>query len=157
MTLATGVGQDTDMVIYDLTCDNSHSFEGWFSGPENYQEQLSQNRIECPVCGSTAVTKLPHACAVHMKKEDAPAPAAGRSGPPVPAPEQLKEALIRVHHYVRSNFEDVGAHFAEEARRIHEGEIDGRPIHGTATAEEREALDDDSIPYMTLPKPELDS
>lgn len=144
------------MVIYDLTCDNNHRFEGWFSGPENYQEQLSRNRIECPVCGSTAVTRLPHTCAVHLKKEAAPAPAASRSGPVMPAPGQLKEALIRVHHYIRSSFEDVGAHFAEEARRIHEGEIDGRPIYGTATAEEREALDDDRIPYMTLPKPELD-
>ena len=145
------------MVIYDLTCDNSHSFEGWFSGPENYQEQLSQNRIECPVCGSTTITKLLHACAVHMKKEEAPVPRARRPTPAMPGPEQLREALIRVHHYVQNNFEDVGAHFAEEARRIHEGEIDERPIHGTATAEEREALDDDSIPYMTLPKPELDS
>ena len=148
---------DTDMVIYDLTCDNDHGFEGWFSGPENYQEQLSQKRIECPVCGSTAITKLPHTCAVHMKKEEAPAPRAPGSTPAAPTPEQLREALIRVHHYVRKNFEDVGHHFADEARRIHEGEVEERPIHGTATAEERESLDDDSIPYLTLPKPELDS
>ncbi len=145
------------MVIYDLTCDNSHSFEGWFSGPENYQEQLSQNRIECPVCGSTAIAKLPHACAVLKKKEEATTPAVRGPRPVMPTPEQFKEALIQAHHYIRNNFEDVGAHFAKEARRIHEGEIDERPIHGTATAEERETLDDDSIPYMTLPKPELDS
>ena len=141
------------MVIYDLTCDNDHSFEGWFSGPENYQEQLSG--IACPVCGSTAITKLPHTCAVHMKKEAAPAPVAQGSKPPTP--EQFREALIRVHHYVQNNFEDVGPGFAREARRIHDGEVEERPIHGTATPEERESLDDDSIPYMMLPKPELDS
>ena len=145
------------MVIYDLTCENEHSFEGWFSGPENYQEQLSRNEIACPVCNSTAITKLPHTCAVHMKKEAAPAPAAQRSKPEMPTPEQFREALIRVHHYVQNNFEDVGPRFAREARRIHEGEVGERPIHGTATPEERESLDDDGIPYMTLPKPELDS
>ena len=145
------------MVIYDLTCENEHRFEGWFSGPENYQEQLSLNGIACPVCNSTAITKLPHTCAVHMKKEEAPAPAAQRLKPEMPTPEQFREALIRVHHYVRNNFEDVGPRFAEEARRIHEGEGEERPIHGTATSEERESLDDDQIPYMTLPKPELDS
>jgi len=145
------------MVIYDLTCDNDHGFEGWFSGPENYQEQLSGNQIACPVCGSTAITKLPHTCAVHMKKEEAPAPATKRAKPGAPTPEQFREALIRVHHYVRNNFEDVGSQFAREARRIRDGEVEERPIHGTATPEERESLDDDSIPYMMLPKPELDS
>lgn len=145
------------MVIYDLTCDKDHSFEGWFSGPENYQEQLSRNEIACPVCDSTAITKLPHTCAVHMKREAAPAAAAQRSKAAMSTPEQFREALIRVHHYVRNNFEDVGPRFAEEARRIHDGEVEERPIHGTATPEERETLDDDQIPYMTLPKPELDS
>ena len=145
------------MVIYDLTCDKDHGFEGWFSGPENFQEQLAQGRIACPVCGSTAITKLPHACAVHMKKEDeAPAPPAQRQKPDMPAPERLKEALIRFHHYVENQFEDVGPRFAEEARRIHDGEVHERPIHGTATSEEREALDDDDIPYLMVPKPELD-
>ncbi len=145
------------MVIYDLTCDNDHGFEGWFSGPENYQKQLSRNQIACPVCGSTAVTKLPHTCAVHMKKEAAPAPVELRSKPAMPTPEHFKEALIRVHHYVQNNFEDVGPRFAQEARRIQDGEVEERPIHGTATPEERESLDDDNIPYMMLPKPELDS
>ena len=143
------------MIIYDLTCDNRHGFEGWFSGPENYQEQLFRNQIACPVCGSTAITKLPHACAVLKNK--AAAPAAREPGPAMPTPEQFKEALIQAHHYIRNNFEDVGAHFAQEARRIHAGEVDERPIHGTATSGEREALDDDSIPYMALPKPDLDS
>ncbi len=146
------------MVIYDLECDNGHGFEGWFSGPENYQEQLSGDRIACPVCNSTVITKLPHTCAVHMKKDRAPSPAPRpAAGPAMAAPEQLKEALIRVHHYVRDNFEDVGSHFAQEARRIEAGDADERPIHGTATEQEREALDDEGIPCLMLPKPELDS
>lgn len=145
------------MVIYDLICDNDHGFEGWFSGPENYREQLAQSRIACPVCASTEITKLPHTCAVHKKKEAAPAPPARQDRKQAaPTPEQLREALIRAHHYIRKNFDDVGVGFADEARRIHDGEARQRPIYGTATAEEREALDDDDVPYMMLPKPELD-
>ncbi len=145
------------MVIYDLKCDNGHSFEGWFSGPENYEEQLSGDLIACPVCNSTTVTKLPHACAVHTKHEEPPTPPARRPAAATPTPEQFREALVRVHHYIQKNYEDVGPRFAEEARRIHDGDTDERPIHGTATPEERESLDDDQIPYMMLPKPELDS
>lgn len=145
------------MVIYDLTCDRDHCFEGWFSGPENYQEQLAGNQIACPVCASTAITKLPHACAVHKKQEEPLALPAQRMKSAMPTPEQFREALIRVHHHIRNNFEDVGDQFAREARRIHDGDADERPIYGTASPEERESLDEDSIPYLTLPKPELDS
>ena len=50
------------------------------------------------------------------------------------------------------NTENVGARFAEEARRIHEGEADERPIRGTASREEeREALAEDGIEVMALP------
>jgi len=143
------------MVIYDLSCENDHSFEGWFANPANYSEQLSQRQIACPVCTSTVITKLPHTCAVHMKKEEPSGPTKPRSTPATP--EQVKEALFRAHSYIRTNFEDVGSTFAEEARRIHAGNAEERPIHGTATTDERESLDHDEVPYMILPKPDLDS
>jgi hypothetical protein len=65
--------------------------------------------------------------------------------------------LIKVHHYIRQNFEDVGPRFAEEARQIHKGEAEERPIHGTATAKETEELAEEGVPFIRLPKPELDS
>jgi hypothetical protein len=65
--------------------------------------------------------------------------------------------LIKVHHYVKQNFEDVGPRFAEEARQIHKGEAAERPIHGTATAQETKALTEEGVPFLALPKPELDS
>ena len=48
------------------------------------------------------------------------------------------------------NTENVGARFAEEARRIHEGEADERPIRGTASREARGA-GRDGIEVMALP------
>jgi hypothetical protein len=65
--------------------------------------------------------------------------------------------LIRVHHYVKENFEDVGPRFAEEAKQIHKGESEERPIHGTATIKEVKELAEEGVPFIPLPKPELDS
>src|SRR5690606_42130699 len=55
--------------------------------------------------------------------------------------------LFRSRDIIRKT-ENVGPRFAEEARRIHEGDADDRPIRGTATAEERLALSEDGIDVM---------
>lgn len=146
------------MVVYDLICDKNHKFEGWFPSFEGYQEQAAQGLISCPSCGTKAVEKLPHACAVHVKK-DAPVPPAPKetSTPPALTPADMNELLIRLHRHIQENFEDVGPRFAKEARAIFHGEREEKPIHGTATSEEREELDEDGIPYGVLPKPKLDS
>ena len=147
------------MVVYNLVCKKNHRFEGWFPNYEDFQKQAEKSLISCPVCGSTKIEKLPHACAVHVKKEPAP-PARGQRDQPPPAgpsAQEFKEMLLRVHHYVKENFEDVGARFAEEARQIHYGKAEQRPIHGTATQEQRAELTEEGIPHVVLPKPELDS
>ena len=147
------------MVVYNLLCKKNHSFEGWFPSFEDFQKQADKKLISCPTCGTTKVEKLPHACAVHVKKE-LPAPPAKTPEATLPAPPtaaEFKEMLIKVHHYVKQNFEDVGPRFAEEAKQIHKGEAEERPIHGTATGEEVKELVEEGIPCIPLPKPELDS
>jgi hypothetical protein len=106
------------------------------------------------------VVKLPHACAIQTKtKKEKEADRAERAkNLPRPLTEaESKEILLYLHHHVRENFEDVGPRFVEEARKIFSGKVERKGIHGTATAEEREGLDEDGIPYFTLPKPDLDS
>lgn len=146
------------MVVYDLICKKNHRFEGWFPSFEGYQEQAEKGQISCPSCGTTEVEKVPHACAVLTKKEKIreEEPAQKGSAPSL-TEAQAKELLLRLHHYVQENFENVGPRFAEEARAIFQGQGEQRPIHGTATPEEREELDDEAIPYSILPKPNLDS
>jgi hypothetical protein len=51
----------------------------------------------------------------------------------------------------------VGTRFATEAKKIHQGEAEERPIHGTATVRETKELADEGVPFIALPKPELDS
>ena len=148
------------MVIYNLLCKKKHSFEGWFPSFEDFQKQADKQLISCPTCGTTKVEKVPHACAVHVKKEQPPAPPAKKHLPAPAAPPtaaEFKEMLLRVHHYVKENYEDVGPRFAEEAKQIHKGEAAERPIHGTATISEVKELAEEGVPCMPLPKPELDS
>ena len=149
------------MVVYDLICKKNHRFEGWFPSFEGFQEQSVKKLISCPTCGSTKVEKMPHACAVLSNRGDKAEkkePAQTEKGPEVRlTAEQAKELLIRLNHYVRENFEDVGSRFAEEARAIFHGESENKSIHGTSTPEERTELDEEGIPYVILPKPELDS
>jgi hypothetical protein len=147
------------MVIYNLLCKKKHRFEGWFPSFEDFQKQADKKLISCPTCGTTKVEKVPHACAVHVKKEQ-PAPAANKPEQTPPAPPsaaEFKEMLLKVHHYVKENFEDVGPRFAEEAREIHKGTAEERPIHGIATREETKELAEEGVPFVALPKPELDS
>jgi len=147
------------MVIYNLLCRKKHSFEGWFPSFEDFQKQADKKLISCPTCGTTKVEKVPHACAVHVKKEQ-PAPPTKKPKATPPAPPsaaEFKEMLIKVHHYVKENFEDVGPRFAEEAKQIHKGDAAERPIHGTATIQETKDLAEEGVPFIALPKPELDS
>ncbi len=147
------------MVIYNLRCQKNHGFEGWFPSFEDFQKQAQRKLISCPTCGTTKVEKVPHACAVHVKKEQPAPPAKKAEAAPAapPTAAEFKEMLLKVHHYIKENFEDVGSRFAEEARQIHKGAAEERPIHGTATREETKELVEEGVPFIPLPKPALDS
>jgi hypothetical protein len=149
------------MVIYNLICKKKHAFEGWFPSFEDFQKQADKKLISCPTCGTTKVEKMPHACAVHVKKEQPAPPAKKPTQAPAqaapPSAAEFKEMLLRVHHYVKENYEDVGSQFAHEAKQMHKGQAEERPIHGTATVKEAKELAEEGVPFIPLPKPELDS
>ena len=142
------------MVVYDLICKKKHKFEGWFPNKEGFEQQAERKQVSCPTCGTTQVVKVPHACAIHTKKNPTQSKKASDSSN---SEMDAKEALLRLNFHIKKNFEDVGSRFAEEARKIVSGEVDKKAIYGTVTHEERKGLDDDDIPYAVLPKLELDS
>jgi len=139
--------------VFDLQCEHSHVFEGWFGSHEDYDAQQARGLVTCPVCGSASITKRLSAPRLNVSHLHAPA-----SPPAVPAgaSDAKKMAAVQaiVMKQVRAllrNTENVGPRFAEEARRIHEGDADERPIRGTATPEERAALVEDGIEVMAVP------
>lgn len=86
----------------------------------------------------------------------------GASDPGAPGSAALPEEAARRMHALMSEMRalqskikdecrDVGDEFAEEARKIHYGEVEPEGIYGQATEEEREALDEEGIAVMDIP------
>lgn len=142
--------------VFDLQCESGHVFEGWFASNEAYESQRDAGLLSCPVCESRQISKMLSAPRLNMGKgrENAvsEAPAAGQphaAGAPEPA--QLQAQILQYMRHVLRNADNVGDRFAQEARRMHEGEIEHRAIRGTATREERAELLEDGIAVMPVP------
>ena len=135
------------MIIFDLTCDLGHSFEGWFQSQEKYDEQLADGLISCPHCGSVEIRRVPSA--VHVPRKTAGTPVGETQLPNTQ--EGMLSLLGKVLSAVISNTEDVGKQFAEEARRIHYSESPDRAIRGEASIDEFESLREEGIEVMMLP------
>ena len=80
------------MIVFDLSCDFGHRFEGWFGSSDDFADQQNRGLIACPECGSSQVEKAPMAPAVPAKANSKPdtAPSQGdESGQPVANRRQL--------------------------------------------------------------------
>lgn len=49
------------MKVFDLRCSHDHRFEGWFASSEAFDDQLTRGLVACPMCGDTAVGRMPSA------------------------------------------------------------------------------------------------
>lgn len=150
----------TIMKVFNLCCDQEHGFEGWFSSQDDYERQLEQGMIQCPLCGSDAIRRTPSAPRLNLSTAGKPAEAArpaadeNRQMMAQPTSVQMQKLWAQMARLVQANTEDVGDRFAEEARRIHYNEAPERGIRGVATAEEAAELADEGIEVMAFPVPE---
>ncbi|MFH1057676.1 MAG: DUF1178 family protein [Pseudomonadota bacterium] len=126
------------MLVYDLQCDQGHAFEGWFEGVEDLEGQLARGLVDCPVCGSAQVKRVPSGFGIARRR--------GEADPEVSA-RLLGMALKR---YLRENFEDVGAGFATEALKIHYGASEPRNIRGVSTPREEEVLKREGVGFFKV-------
>ncbi|MEM6856300.1 MAG: DUF1178 family protein [Pseudomonadota bacterium] len=150
------------MIVFDLTCEHGHRFEGWFGSSEDYESQMARGLVACPECGTKTVMKAPMAPAVPAKsntRTDAvPAKAATHEAPvanhEMPAEvRQAMEKLAQAQSEALKNSTFVGGDFAKQSREMHYGERDEAPIHGQASLKEAKALADEGVPVAPLPFP----
>jgi hypothetical protein len=140
--------------VFNLRCDNAHTFEGWFASGNDLDAQRERGLLSCPVCNSVEVVKAPSAPYVgRAVAEPAPAEtgAAARQTAIMPTPAQMQAMFMTMAREIARTTEDVGERFAEEARRIHYNEVPARGIRGTTTRQEAQALDDEGIAVMPIP------
>lgn len=135
------------MIRYSLSCDNAHEFEGWFSESADFDRQIESGFLTCPVCNSSAISKLLMAPSVSTARKKTEMQTLAMDAARKEAMAKLKEAV----EAIKANAEDVGAKFPEEARKIHYGEADARGIIGKATPDEAKALVDEGIEIAAIP------
>mgnify|MGYP001826953823 FL=1 len=151
------------MIVFDLQCGASaHVFEAWFGSSSDYEEQREKGLVSCPICGSADISKAVMAPAVGAKGNQAGEGSAASSDAALPVsnanpdPAQMKamlETLAKEQAKALENSDYVGDDFANEARAMHDGEIDDRPIHGQTSVEDAKALLEDGVPVAPLPLP----
>ena len=149
------------IIIYDLECEYSHRFEGWFRSNEDFDDQREQKLLTCPECGTSAIRKVPSRINIGGK-----APVGSKGGeaksadvPAAPAAQKpnsvdVATAFVMARQAIQAlinHSEDVGDRFAEEARKIHYEEAPIRAIRGKASPEEFEELRDEGIEVIALP------
>jgi len=138
------------MKVLDLRCANGHGFEGWFGSEDDFLDQNGRGLVECPMCADRVVSRLPSAPRLNLSGAREPAATPAKVEP---AAADLQALWMQVVRHAIENTDDVGERFAEEARRIHYGEVDARGIRGVASMQEREALHEEGIEVMSLPIP----
>ena len=168
------------MKVLNLQCAQQHSFEGWFASEDDFQSQLSRELIECPMCESKRIDKMPSAPRLNFGAQQRQAVASDSSddaalprdsGAPAreghsssstdisltPAPSECvatgQADFLKALRHLMANTEDVGRRFADEARRMHYGDTEARSIRGQASASEAMELLEEGIEVMPLPLP----
>ena len=68
------------MKVFDLRCEHDHRFEGWFASSEAYEDQLARDLVACPICASTAVSRLPSAPHLNLSSARAVVPSSSSPG-----------------------------------------------------------------------------
>ncbi len=142
------------MKVLNLRCAHHHLFEGWFASETDFQSQFERGLVECPMCADRAITKLPSAPRLNVsgaKRPDAEAPSTAVAHASTPEAVTMQSMWMKAVQHVMANTVDVGERFAEEARRIHYGEVEDRAIRGRTTHEDAQALQEEGIDVMMLP------
>ena len=154
------------MIRYALRCERDHTFESWFKGSSAFDSQVRRKLVTCPVCGSAKIEKAIMAPQIVNRKgrpslapspapSPAPAPGAPRAEDPTPLmmgqERELRAKLKELRDHIVKNADNVGDRFANEARKMHYGEIKQRPIYGEATPDDTRALIDEGIDVAPMP------
>ena len=150
------------MIHYNLRCERGHTFESWFQSSSAYEAQEKRKLVNCPTCGSAKVERAIMAPQIVSKKgrESAvPGPAAAATEVAAPAATPLLMAqereprakLKELREHIVKNADNVGERFPNEARKMHYGDIEHRPIYGEASPDEARALIDEGVEVTPLP------
>lgn len=131
------------MIKYSLECNQSHTFDAWFSDSLNFEKQNKNNQISCPNCSSLKIKKSIMAPSISSKNY--------KSDLLNEKKDKVEVVLSKVRKHVEDNFDYVGDKFADEARSMHYGEKEEREIYGETTIEDAVDLIEEGVNVKTMP------
>jgi len=141
------------MIRYVLKCRSEHEFEVWFSKGSDFEVQSKKGLIACPNCGDIKISKAIMSPAISTSIK-ARKPVIGHAEKSDIDPETAKKLAVmaaEIRSEIGKHCEDVGDKFVDEARAIHYGEKDARPIYGKATPKQAADLKGEGVKIAPLP------
>src|SRR5258706_12232701 len=102
------------MIVFNLSCSQNHTFDGWFRSAEEFSRQAERGLVECPVCGDKEIVKrlsAPHINAGAGRKS----PEAVSSGQSGVQGGETREGLApatlpRLQQHMRHQFTEICMH-----------------------------------------------
>ena len=129
------------MIRYTLNCNNGHQFDSWFSDSASFEKLREKGHLECAICSSKKVSKSLMAPVVNPKKKETL----------LSKQSALEKEIKALKKKIKATATDVGENFSAEARAMHYGQKDEKPIVGKTTIDEAKDLADEGIPFIPLP------
>ena len=129
------------MIKYTLNCNNGHQFDSWFSDSASFERLREKGHLECAICSSKKVEKSLMAPVVTPKKKETL----------LSKQSALEKEIKALKQKIKATATDVGENFSAEARAMHYGEKEEKPIVGKTTIDEAKELAEEGIPFTPLP------
>lgn len=128
------------MIKYVLKCAScEEEYDSWFASSEAYTKLKKSNAVVCPVCDSIDVDKAVMAPNVSSSNQSLKARA-------------FEKFANKARAHIAKNFDHVGNNFAGQARAMHDGDMEAKPIWGQVSEEQREALIGEGVPVTPIPE-----
>ena len=132
------------MIKYTLNCNNGHKFESWFSNSASFEKLKKSGHLECTVCQSKEVDKslmAPKITSNSVEKRETL----------ISAQTALEKEIKALKNKIKATATDVGENFPVEARAMHYGEKEEKPIIGKATLNEARDLAEEGVSFVPVP------
>ena len=129
------------MIRYTLNCNNGHQFDSWFSDSASFEKLREKGHLECAIRSSKKVEKSLMAPVVTPKKKETL----------LSKQSALEKEIKALKQKIKATATDVGENFSAEARAMHYGEKEEKPIVGKTTIDEAKELAEEGIPFTPLP------
>jgi hypothetical protein len=146
-----------NMIIFELVCELEHRFEGWFKKSSDYDKQLLNGQLTCPICGVNEILKLndknntnnvieikPY----NLLKEKLNKSDVTISNTDVDVSALTSDFVDRLNDFVEQHFDDLDVNISAEV-----GAIENQNIISSHTDQEGiKLLSEDGVTVIAIPK-----